>query len=228
MSDALPPFGVVFDLDGLLVDSERVQAIAFNVVLARYGIELDDAAFAQLVGTCTWQNFVDLKLAYPQIAEDVADIIARKDGVYADLVPREMTAMPGAVTLVRALAAHGVPMAVASSSGREDIVASLRAVGLDRSLTRLASGVEVPRSKPAPDVYLAALDLLGLPASACVALEDAGPGVEAATAAGLACVAVPNRFTRGRHDFTRAAAVVDSLEQVTPAMLARTVGACAG
>ena len=221
MSGSAPAFGVVFDLDGLLVDSERVQAISFNIVLARYGIRLDDESFARLVGTSTWQNFVDLKQAYPQIAEDVARIIARKDEVYADLVPREMTAMPGAIPLVQALALANVPLAVASSSGREDILASLRAVGLAGLLTRVASGVEVPRSKPAPDVYLAALDLLGLPASACVALEDAGPGVEAATAAGLACLAVPNRFTRGRHDFTRAVAVVDSLERVTPAMLAR-------
>jgi HAD superfamily hydrolase (TIGR01509 family) len=217
-------FGVVFDLDGLLVDSERVQAMAFNVALAPYGIVLSDDDFAMFVGYSTLQNFRDLAVRHPKLAPDVVAIHDAKDRAYADLVQTQMRVMPGAVDLVRALRDAGVPMAVASSSWRVDVEACLRLVGLGDVLTTLSPGDEVPRSKPAPDVYLRAVGLLGLPASSCVALEDAEAGVRAAKAAGLACIAVPNRYTRG-HVFAGADAVMDSLAGITPALLESMVRA---
>jgi HAD superfamily hydrolase (TIGR01509 family) len=129
-----------------------------------------------------------------------------------------MEAMPGAVELVRALRAGRVPIAVASSSGLADVAASLRAVGLDDDLPVRASAEEVARPKPAADVYLLAVRRLGLAPEACVALEDAGPGVAAAVAAGLACVAVPNAYTVG-HDFAGAALVARSLRDLSPGSL---------
>lgn len=211
-------FGVVFDLDGLLVDSERVQAMAFNVALAPYGIELSDEDFASFVGYSTLQNFKDLARKHPRLAPDVLAIHDIKDRAYAELVRTEMRSMPGALELVRALDASGVPMAVASSSYRQDVEACLHCVGLGEVLTILSPGDEVRRTKPAPDVYLRAVELLGLPASFCVALEDAEAGVRAAKAAGLCCIAVPNRFTRG-HDFGLADGVVASLTVLTPTWL---------
>ncbi len=211
-------FGVVFDLDGLLVDSERVQAMAFNAVLAPYGITLSDEEFAGFVGYSTLQNFRDLAMKHPGLAPDVLAIHDAKDRAYADLVPTQMRSMPGAVELVAALRDAGVPMAVASSSYRVDVEACLRCVGLDHALAVLSPGDESPRTKPAPDVYLRAVGLLGLPAARCVALEDAEAGVRAAHAAGLACVAVPNRYTRA-HDFGLADARLDSLRDVTPSLL---------
>lgn len=210
----MPRFGVVFDLDGLLVDSERVQALSFNVALAPHGVVLDDEAFGRLVGFSTRRNFEDLARLHPALAPHIASIHAAKDRAYRDLVDAEMRPMPGAVDLVRRLASAGIPIAVASSSPRVDVVACLRRIGVLDVLSTVSPGDEVAHPKPAPDVYLRAVGMLGLPGSRCVAIEDAGAGVDAAKAAGMACVAVPNRYTLG-NDFGRADAVVSSLEDVT-------------
>ncbi len=214
----MTPYGVVFDLDGLLVDSERVQAMAFNEVLAPYGIRLSDVDFARLVGISTAQNFADLAAVHPRLAIDVPGIIRAKDRAYADLVPVEMRAMPGALDLVEGLGRAGVPMAVASSSFRADVESCLRQVGLDALLAKVSPGDEVPRTKPWPDVYLRAAGLLGLPPARCIAMEDAAAGVQAAKAAGMRCIAVPNRYTR-RHDFAAADVVLDGLPDVTLELL---------
>jgi len=214
----MTPFGVVFDLDGLLVDSERVQAMAFNEVLSPYGIRLSDEDFAKLVGISTAQNFADLARMHPRLAIDLHAIIRAKDRAYAALVPVEMRAMPGAPALVERLSRAGVPMAVASSSFRGDVESCLRQVGLDALLATVSPGDEVPRTKPWPDVYLRAAGMLGLAPARCVALEDAVAGVKAAKAAGMRCIAVPNRYTRG-HDFAAADLAVDGLPDVTLAAL---------
>ncbi|MBP7127737.1 HAD family phosphatase [Myxococcota bacterium] len=212
-------FGVVFDLDGLLVDSERLQARAFAVALSPFGIVLDDREFGRFVGLSTRQNFLDLARMHPRLADHLEEIHARKDRAYRELVEREMEPMPGARTLVEALHRDGIPMAVASSSPRADVAASLARAGLSGFLDRIVAGDEVARPKPAPDLYLRAAELAGLPPWQCVALEDARAGVEAAKAAGLSCVAIPNRYTRD-HDFSRADLVLPSLEHVSRSLLA--------
>lgn len=207
-------FGVVFDLDGLLVDSERVQALSFNAVLKPFGVYLDDEVFARLVGLPTRKNFEDLKRWYPSITATVEELLERKSLEYARLIPIEMRPMEGAVELVRSLWEKGVPMAVASSSPHEDIEMSLEAIGLERMIPVRVSGFDCPRMKPAPDVYLLAATRLGMEPSRCIAFEDAQAGVEAAAAAGMLVVAVPNRFTAGRHDFSKANTVISSLKDV--------------
>lgn len=109
-------------------------------------------------------------------------------------------------------------MAVASSSVGKDVRASLQAVGILHFMEHVVTADDVQRTKPAPDLYLLAAERLGIPPAQCVALEDAGPGVLAATTAGIRCVAVPNIYTK-RHDFARAALVVESLETLTPQTL---------
>lgn len=209
-------WAVVFDLDGLLVDSEPVQQESFNVVLARYGIRLDDDAFRPLVGRSTRENFAFLKERY-RIGDSIEDLLARKASAYDALIGR-IRPMPGAVRLVRDLAAAGVRMAVASSSPRRVVERSLAAAGFDGGLGLVVGGDEVARTKPAPDVYLRAVEVLGLPAGSCVAVEDSVAGVEAAVEAGLRCVAVPNRYTSG-DDFARADRVFPSLDGLTETAL---------
>lgn len=206
--------GVVFDLDGLLVDSEGLQARAFAIALAPFGVALDDETFSRFVGISTWQNFRDLARIHPHLAPHLEEIQARKDRAYQDLVEREMRPMPGARSLVESLHRSGIPMAVASSSPRADVKASLSWAGLSAWLDRIAAGDEVARPKPAPDLYLRATEMIGLAPSRCVALEDAQAGVAAAKAAGLACIAIPNRYTR-HHDLSRADLILPSLEQVS-------------
>ncbi len=209
--------GVIFDLDGLLVDSEPLQAKAFNVVLAKHGIFLEEEDFAELVGIQTIDNFRTLRRGHG-IPESVDSLMAGKDAAYHRLVATDLVALPGACELVLGLHATGVPLAVASSSPRKDVHMSLEAVGLDHCFPIVVTASDVARTKPAPDLYLLAAERLGIPPQRCIALEDSSAGLQAATAAGLACVAVPNIYTRSQ-DFADAVAQLGSLEELTPSRL---------
>ncbi len=207
-------FGVVFDVDGLLVDSEPLQARAINGVMARHGIHLGDEEFNELVGTTTRDNFVLLKARYG-LPESVDELLSAKAVLYLELVRTDLQACDGAVDLVRALHGMGVPLAVASSSPRRDVHLSLEVVGLADCFLHVVTAEDVAHPKPAPDLYLEAVSRLGLAPGQCVAFEDSGAGVQSATSAGLTCYAVPHRYTRD-HDFSAAAAVLGSLRDVRP------------
>ena len=127
---------------------------------------------------------------------------------------------PGLERLIAGLAAAGVPMALASASTLAEIGAVTGALGLGGVLRGVASGEEVTRSKPAPDVYLLAVERLGAGPAGVVAIEDSATGV--AAAAGLVCVAVRTAVTHG-HDFGPAALIVSSLEELDVATLQRLV-----
>lgn len=205
-------WAVIFDLDGLLVDSEPVQQESFNRILSRYGIRLDDEDFRPLVGRSTYENFAYLKERYC-IPTSIVDLLAQKALAYDALI-EGVRPMPGAIRLVHTLAQRGARLAVASSSPKRVVERSLAAAGFDGTLATVIGGDEVARTKPAPDIYLRAVKVVGLPAEQCVAVEDSEAGVEAAVAAGLRCVAVPNRFTVGG-TFPGAALICRSLEELT-------------
>ncbi len=214
MKMAANQFGVIFDLDGLLVDSEPLQAESFNIALEPLGIRLSDEVFEGLVGIATIQNFRDIKDQYG-ILQSLDELMAAKNRAYSELIWSRLQPRPGAVQLVKRLAAEGVPMAVASSSVGDDVRASLRSVGLFEYMEHVVTADDVQRTKPAPDLYLLAAQRLGIPVGRCVAFEDAGPGVQAAVSAGIRCVAVPHKFTAA-HDFSMAVAVWTTLEGVSP------------
>jgi beta-phosphoglucomutase-like phosphatase (HAD superfamily) len=122
-------WAVIFDLDGVLVDSEPLQVKAFNVALAPHGISLTDEDFLDLVGLSTEENFRVIRQRH-SIAESVGDLLVRKNAAYQALVRSELEASAGAPALVRELAARRIPIAVASSSPRSDVLLSLESVGL--------------------------------------------------------------------------------------------------
>lgn len=206
------PAGVIFDLDGLLVDSEPLQAKAFNVVLAKHGIHLEEEDFAELVGIQTIDNFRMLRKRH-KIHETVDSLMARKDLAYSELVATDLVPCPGARELVLGLHREGVPLAVASSSPRTDVEMSLATVRLDHCFPVVVTATDVARTKPAPDLYLLAAKRLGIPPDRCIALEDSSAGLQAAVAAGMACIAVPNIYTRNQV-FGHAVAQLGSLEEI--------------
>jgi HAD superfamily hydrolase (TIGR01509 family) len=208
-----PPLGVIFDLDGLLVDSEPLQVLSFRKVMEEHGIDLTDEDFEAMVGFHTRDNFRYVREKYG-LERSVESLLSAKDAAYRDIITAQMRTCRGADELVAALHARGVPMAVASSSPRRDVLLSLDTVRLTRFFTVIATADDVRETKPAPDLYLLAQQRIGVPARRCVAFEDAGPGLQAALAAGLLCIAVPHRFT-AKHDFSRAARVLDSLSQIS-------------
>ncbi|MFF8645789.1 HAD family hydrolase [Streptomyces sp. NPDC015345] len=182
---------VIFDLDGTLVDSEPNYYEASRALLAEYtGREYTWADNEQYVGISSHETLARWRQEYG-IGASVAELIADLDRRYLDLARAGTHVYPQMRKLVERLHGAGIPMAVASGSSRAAIEAILVGTGLDAWLTTFVSAEEVPRGKPAPDVFLAAAALLGAEPAECVVFEDAAPGAAAARAAGMRCVAVP-------------------------------------
>jgi HAD superfamily hydrolase (TIGR01509 family) len=202
---------VVFDLDGVLVDSEPLHFSAANRVLARYGSAISEPEYIRFIGlgeATTWEAWKE-RFGLP---DTVATLVAAHTQARLAQIAAGVTVIADAVAAARLLHATGMALAIASSSTTEVIDALLRAIGLDTAFPVRVSGEDeqVRRSKPAPDVYLAAAARLNVPPRHCLAIEDSGPGVLAATRAGMACIAVPNRWTCTQ-DFSQADVVVESL-----------------
>lgn len=221
---------VVFDFDGLVMDSEWVIYEAARAAFATHGHDLSVAAWATVVGINdehdpTWWD--QLCAAAGIAGFDRAAF----DGVFEAGAEREvmrarmldLPALPGVGPLVEALAAVGVGLGVASSSSTGWLERNLDRLGLlHRFDTLVGADVVGGVGKPAPDVYLRACGDLGVAPARAVALEDSAHGVSAAKAAGMGAVAVPSRITR-HNDFPHADLVVGSLSELTVATLAALV-----
>ncbi|MER5553651.1 HAD family phosphatase [Streptomyces sp. NPDC002793] len=218
-----PP--VLFDLDGTLVDSEPNYYEAGRRLLARYGVrDFSWENHTRFIGIGTRETLTVLREEYG-IEAPVDELLAGKNALYLELAGASTTAFPEMRTLVEQLYEKRVPMAVASGSSRAAIAATLAVTRLDTYLPLFVSAEEVAHGKPEPDVFLEAARRLGVTPDSCVVLEDAVPGVRAAHAAGMRCVAVPDAaatvdgeafgkaellFPGGQAEFT-AAAVLDWL-----------------
>lgn len=228
----VPAPSVLFDLDGTLVDSEPNYYEAGRRLLARYGVrDFSWENHTRFIGIGTRETLTVLRAEYG-IQAPVDELLAGKNALYLELAGTSTTVFPEMLTLVERLHGHGVPMAVASGSSRAAIAATLAVTGLDAYLPLYVSAEEVAQGKPEPDVFLEAARRLGAEPGSCIVLEDAVPGVLAAHAAGMRCVAVPDAraaadgavfalaellFPGGQAEFT-AAAVLDWLrtEQNAP------------
>jgi HAD superfamily hydrolase (TIGR01509 family) len=184
------PGAIVFDLDGVLVDSEQAWDEIRRAVTAERGGRWTDAATRALQGMSTpeWSAYLVDQLGAAGPADEVARVVIER---MAERYRARVPLLPGAVDAVTALAATW-PLAVASSSPPPLIRVVLAAAGIADRFRALVSSEEVPRGKPAPDVYLAAADRLGVHPAACVAVEDSTNGLRSAVAAGMTVVAVPN------------------------------------
>jgi HAD superfamily hydrolase (TIGR01509 family) len=210
---------VVFDMDGVLIDSEPVwERVRRKFVADRGGRWPADAQDRMMgMSTAEWSAYMSedfgLRLPAQQVAEQV---IAAMAAEYLAHLPL----LPGAVGAVRSLSAR-YPLAIASSAPKSLIEAVLDASGLNSAFSAAVSSEEVPRGKPAPDVYLAAAKRLGLPPAACAAIEDSSNGLRSAAAAGLAVIAVPRpEYPPAAEALDLARLVLDSLTELTEPAIA--------
>jgi HAD superfamily hydrolase (TIGR01509 family) len=180
---------VVFDMDGVLIDSEPVWERVRRRFVAEHGGSWPTGAQDQMMGmsTAEWSAYMSADFGLTLSPREVADqVIAAMAAAYAEHLPL----LPGAVGAVRGLSARW-PLAVASSSPKKLLESVLDTAGLRQAFAAVISSEEVPRGKPAPDVYLAAAKLLDVPSAACAAIEDSSNGLRAAAAAGMTVIAVP-------------------------------------
>lgn len=207
---------VIFDLDGLLVDSEPLQFRAYREAFARHGVTIERA---------DWPRWHELEgsaarwLEVHGLERDAEHIRADKKALYDALIAEELELKPGARELVETLARE-YRLCVASGSRIESIRGCLQKFSLDICFEQLFSATAVARKKPYPDVYLEALAVMDVPAGRALAIEDSVTGLGAALAADLRCVVCPDSFLpKPRSAYTGAALIVDSLTELSPGIL---------
>jgi HAD superfamily hydrolase (TIGR01509 family) len=185
------PRAIIFDMDGLLVDSEPVWMQAETQLLTARGKVLDMALREKLVGLRTDEFIGQFRQIYA-LPEDVPTLNAECNRYMLDMIPTQVKAKPGAAELLAYITEQRIPSAIASSSPLAIIEAVVKSQGWGNVLRTRVSADSVPLGKPAPDVYLKAAELLGIDPRDCLALEDSPNGARAAVAAGMVCYAVPD------------------------------------
>jgi HAD superfamily hydrolase (TIGR01509 family) len=203
---------VIFDLDGILVDSEWLSFVEWQKLARQHGGTLEDSVFPELVGT-TAEETAALVMRHAGVGFDVPESCAAIWRLVTERLKREIEPLPGSPELVRSLVRRGYPLAIASNSLSDYIENALEGLGMAAYFPVWASRDQVAEGKPAPDVYLLAADRLGIAPERCLAIEDSRVGVQAAAAAGMRVVAVPGERDH-RNGFTGAWRVYRSLGQV--------------
>jgi HAD superfamily hydrolase (TIGR01509 family) len=209
---------VVFDLDGVIVDSEQVWDEVRAAYTRERGGHYTEQATRDMMGMSSreWSSYMASQLGVPGTPEEInAAVVERMLARYGEAPPF----IPGSVDAVRAIGER-LPVAIASSSNRELIDVVLRVSGLDQVVRVAVSSEEVARGKPAPDVYLEAARRLGVAPERCDAVEDSHNGIRSAKAAGMRVIAIPNRhFPPGKDALAEADVVLDSIDELTPGQL---------
>lgn len=211
-----PLAAVIFDMDGVLIDSEPIHFEATRSLLADHGVEYQPDLEENFFGCTEREVFRALRLRYGLKAPET-ELAASWVARVVALLGRPLEPMAGVPDVLHELRDRGMRLALASSSAPPIVRATLDGLGVSDLFEFTVSGHEVARGKPAPDIFVEAARRLGLPRESCLVVEDSSNGLTAAVAAGIPCVAVPCPSTAGQ-DFTVAAVRLGSLTEL-PAWL---------
>ena len=212
-----PLSAVIFDKDGLLLDTETVVRTAMFQAAADLGYEMADELHLSLIGHARDANDVALRSHYGADFP-LLDYRERCRIYFEDICRDEVPVKPGARELLALLKARRVPTAVATSTGRARSEENLRRTGLDGLIDVLVTRDDVGSAKPHPECFLKAAALLGVRAGECLALEDSHNGIRAAHAAGMATIMVPDMLEATPEIRNLCAGVVQSLHEVRAAI----------
>ncbi len=211
---------VVFDLDGILLDTEGVWDEARRQLVEERRGRWHPGAQRAMMGMSSreWSRYMHDELGVPDPPEEIsAEVVRRLEALYRKRLPL----IPGAIDAVRRIGARW-PLAIASSSNRPLIDLFLELTGTGDLFRATVSSEEVPRGKPAPDVYLEAARRLEVEPTRCAAIEDSENGIRSAAAAGMSVVAIPNAaFPPSDEALGLAAVVLSSLDELQPDVIER-------
>lgn len=211
---------VIFDMDGVIIDSEPIESLAWEKILKEYGKKpiINEWGLVHKVGT----KSIDFILKKHGLVEKEEIIRDKKRKIFIDLVLKNLILMPGFLRLLTGLKKRKIKLGVASNRFQEHVGLIMKKLKIEDEFNALIGNDPTIEIKPAPDIYLKAAKALGVNPKNCLAIEDSESGIVSAKAAGMKVIAVPNRYTK-HQDFSKADKVVKSLSEITTeALLAKS------
>ena len=203
---------VIWDMDGIIVDSARHHLKGWQIVFQKRGVNYTEKDFWHNTGKRSdtiIKNVLGKKI--PQ--NEITKIIQEKDETFRQLMGQNIRPFPGVLKLIASLKEHGFKIAIASSAPMENIQLITRSLKIHNHFDTIVSGWEVTRGKPDPQTFLLTAEKLGVEAERCIVIEDAISGVTASKRAGMPCIAVTN--TTPREELREADLIIDTLEEIT-------------
>jgi len=210
---------VIFDMDGLMVDTEPLYSEAMTQIAKKRGKCFTLDIKRKVMGRLPVESLTIFKEQLG-LKESPIELLEEREKIYGMLLAQNVKPMPGLFRVLELISKMGLRKAIASSSQRQWIDLIINKLGLLDQFEVIVSGQEVKHGKPKPDIYLLVAKKLNLNPEECVVLEDAISGVEAAKSAKMRCIAVPNQFTQGVN-FSNADWVANSLEDIDESFLRR-------
>lgn len=215
---------VIFDMDGVIIDSEFLWRESERECFAKVGIALSEIDFVDTMGTridetveYRFQQHPWKGIPKEVVTQDIVDTVIK-------MIKERGHMLPGVGEAFACCRDMDLPIAIASSSSKRVIDVVLHTLGLQEYIDGIFSAQHVAQGKPAPDVYEYAAEGLGVKPENCIAIEDSPHGLSAAVAAGMKTVAVPNPFVKDRNAFAEANVVLDSLEQFDKTLIQKLFG----
>ena len=213
-------FGVIFDIDGVLLDSYKMHYECWRTIAEKHSIYVSEKEFDSLFGR-RGSEIVREIWGKDLPGEQVVAIHRQKQALYRENLQRNFPEMDGAIQLIDALAAEGFVLGIGSSAPPENVEMSLNGLGRAKSFKAVVTGSDVTRGKPDPQVFLLAAQRMGLKPADCAVIEDAVAGITAALAGGMTAIALAG--TAPAESLTMADLVVTSLRQLTPKQISELI-----
>lgn len=205
---------VIFDMDGLLVDTEPLNSRSIELLLKEYNItpKVETGKLLHTVGLAGDESYRQIIDQY-NLDEELEMIKKKKRKIYESLISKKLTPLKGAKKLIGILKRRKIKLALASSRNIKHIKLTIKNLGFDKVFDVVVGPSSELKIKPAPDIYLKTAQLLKIEPAECLVLEDSEIGVTAAKAAGMKVIAVPSQHTK-HHNFSAADLVINSLADI--------------
>lgn len=204
---------VIFDLDGVIADSEPISGESTRIVLEKHGIRMTGDERRNAFGRRTRDIFRDA-LSSRNRAGDVGEMVREKDRIFLGMMKGKLKSIPDSVELVRSLKGRGIMVALATSSHEEKMRAELDELGISGLFPVRVNGDEISRGKPDPEIFISAARKLGVEPSECAVVEDSAFGVMAAKSAGMTAIGFLSPNSPGQ-DLSPADAVIRDISEVS-------------
>lgn len=222
IENPMQEMAVIFDVDGVLVDSYQAHFESWQRMGATLGRSMTETQFAATFGRVSREIIAEHWGADCLTPEETAEFDRRKEALYRDIVAANFPAMDGAAELIRLLRAAGFKLAVGSSGPPENVALAVNQLGAAELVHARVTGSDVTRGKPDPQVFLLAAERLAIPPARCAVVEDAPVGIAAANAAGMASIALLSTGHTAE-SITAARLIVRSLRELTPQRIAALI-----